>query len=324
MCASCLAVIALCFSLSAGAVEKRGYIWLGTGGPAGTYYRVGKSLCDLINSRSRPIGAGATMRLHCTIAPSGGSTYNLRQVSIGAFTFALSQSDSQHFSHQGTKPSHVVPFKDLRSVLSLYPEPVQVVVSKNSGIETFADIRGKRVNIGNRGSGTRSLMIAIMEAHDIKVDDLGKATGLTSKEYAEALCDDRIDAFVSVTTFPFAPVNKAITECGARLLNLNSTVEEKLVSKFPFYEVITIPAGAYEGMSREITTIGVIATVVTGRRVDAKAVYEFTRTILENAQELRDRTKVPIFVEPDRMVRDGLSAPLHPGAVRYYIEKGWL
>ena len=325
LCAACVSALVLLWVAGyAGAGGKRGYIWLGTGGPAGTYYSVGNVLCDLVNGNSRPIGGPDGMQLFCTNAPSGGSTYNLRQISIGAFTFALTQSDAQYFSHQGSRPNIVAPFKGLRSVASLYPEPVQLVVSKDSGIEKFSDIRDKRINIGNRGSGTRAMMTSIMRAYGIKVGDLAKATGLTSKEYSQALCNGRIDGFVAVTTFPTAAIAHTIERCGARLISLDSEIEAEMVASFPFYEVITIPAGSYPNVDKDISTIGVVATIVTSRRVDADAVYEFTRAIMENADALRARTPVPIFKDPLQMTRKGLSAPLHPGAVRYYIERGWL
>jgi TRAP transporter TAXI family solute receptor len=330
MCAAAILALALTWANGlvadepAGPVSNRGYVWMGTGGPAGTYYSVGTDLCDLINTRSKPIGGPGGTKLYCTTALSGGSTYNLKQISIGAFTFGLSQSDAQYYSHQGSRPSAVAPFKGLRSVLSLYPEPVQLVVAKGSGIEKFSDIRGKRINIGNRGSGTRTLMSSLMDAYGIPLKALEEATGFTSKEHSDALCSGRIDGYVAVTTFPAPQIARTIERCGARLINLNSDVEAKMVASFPFYEVVTIPAGAYANMTQEVKTIGVVATLVTGRRVDASAVYEVVRTIMENADALRAQTPAPIFKTPQQMIRDGLSAPLHPGAVRYYIEQGWL
>lgn len=300
-----------------------GFVWLGTGGPAGTYFKVGAEICKTINQSSRIFKSkGITQKLLCTSAPSGGSAFNVRQLVIGAFTFALLQSDTQYYAHQGVKPDQVKPFKGLRSILSLYPEPFQLVVAKGSGIAKFKDIRGKRVNIGNIGSGTRDVMLDVMTAHGMSVADLAEATEFTGTEFPKALCDGRIDAYVAASSAPARQVSRAVDGCGAVVVSLDTAVEKEMVRKFPYYTFTTIPKWAYSTSQSDIKTIAVTATLVTTRHVDNEAVYEVVRTIMEHPALLQSMNAPRIFTDPQKMIRNGLSAPMHPGAVRYYLEKG--
>ena len=305
--------------------EKNRFIWIGTGGPAGTYYAVGNVLCDLVNKDSekqRQQGAGITIK--CSAPPSGGSSFNIRQTAIGAFTFGLSQSDVQYESYHGTAPEQVVAFPGLRSIFALYPEAFQIVVADGSGIRSFRDLEGKRVNIGNPGSGTRETMHVLMNAHGMTYEDFAEATQMTSNEYAAALCEGRIDAFVAATGFPAPHVAAATDTCGARVLDLDSEVEKNLVSKWPYYAFATIPKGTYESTTEDVTTFGAVSTLITSERVGNDVVYDVVRAVMEGLDELRARHSVLLDLDPKEMIRDGLTAPLHPGAIRYYKERGWM
>ncbi len=319
-------LIAFCFSAAASqadADDKKGFIWLGTGGPAGTYFKVGRKICRGINRFTQPfLNNKVRQKLECTHAPSGGSAFNVRQLSIGAFTLALVQSDTQYHAYNGTNPHAVRTFRDLRSVLALYQEPVQLVVAKNSDIKTFSDIVGKRVNIGNIGSGTRNVMMDLMRQHGIAIDDLAEATELTGTEYPRALCDGRLDAYIVVSSIPARQIKSAVARCGARMIGLASTVEEQLVKQAPYYSIITIPKGSYTNQEKDIKTISVTATLVTSRKVSPVVIYEVTRTIMQNLNYLHEMEAPYIFRATKELNSKGLSAPMHPGAVKYFLENG--
>lgn len=316
------------FYLAAGDAALAGnnrFISIGTGGPAGTYIIVGEALCDLVNAdaeKQRQQGVDVTLK--CLAAPSGGSNFNIRQTSIGAFTFALVQSDVQFYAYHGSRPRQVKPFPELRSIFAVYGEPFQLVVAKDSGIRSFRDLKDKRVNIGNPGSGTRETMRVLMDAYGMSFAEFAKTTQLSSKGYGPALCEHRIDAFASVTGFPAASVAAATDRCGARILDLDTEIERNLIAELPYYEFTTIPEGTYKTTTRDVTTFGVVATLVTHERVGDDVVYDVVRAVMENLEELRARHPVLFDLDPEDMIRDGLTAPLHPGAIRYYKERGWM
>ena len=215
-------------------------------------------------------------------------------------------------------------YKKLRAVFSVHPEPFHIIVGKDSGIKSWGDLKGKRVNIGNPGSGQRGTMEVLMGAHGTKIGDFAQATELTSTEQSKALCDGKIDAYGYTVGVPNAGVAVATDGCGARIINLASGVEKGLVSKFPYYAFATIPRGTHKTTGRNVITFGVMATFVTSADTPENDVYEVVRAVMENIAELRRLHPAFKHLDPKKMIKKGLSAPLHKGAVKYYKEKGWM
>ncbi len=319
------AAICLFGVIDAPLAERNRFISIGTGGPVGNYIVVGQALCDLVNGDAKEQRRrGVDITLKCFAPPSGGSSFNIRQMAIGAFTFALAQSDTQFEAYHGSNPHEVKPLPELRSVFAVYEEPVQVVVAKATRIESFRDLKGKRVNVGNPGSGARDTINALMAAHGMVLNDFAGTTQLTSTEFGPALCEGRIDAFATVTGFPAGSVAVATDRCGARILDLNTEVERNLTAEIPYFEPATIPKGTYRSTVEDVTTFGVVATLVTHERVGEDVVYDVVRSVMENLEELRARHPVLSDLDPEEMIGHGLTAPLHPGAIRYYRERGWM
>ncbi len=154
--------------------------------------------------------------------------------------------------------------------------------------------------------------------------DFKIATELTSTEQSKALCDGKIDAYGYTVGVPNAGVSIATDGCDAKIINLNTSVEKALVDANPYYAFATIPKGTYKTVDADVTTFGVMATFVTSADVSEKTVYEVTRAVFENLDDFR--TLHPAFknLDPKLMIKNGLSAPLHPGAIKYYKEKGWM
>jgi len=301
------------------------FISIGTGGPTGVYFIVGNSICRMVHKvAAEARKQGGQQGIRCAAPSTGGSTYNIANIKEGELDFGVAQSDVQFNAYNGTGNFKDKQFDKLRSVFSVYPEPFQILVAKDSGISSWADLKGKRVNIGNPGSGQRGTMEVLMAAYGTSVDDFQVATELTSAEQSRALCDGKIDAYGFTVGVPNAGVAVATDGCGARIINLNSSVEEKLVAENPFYSFITIPKATYKTSTDDVTTFGVIATFVTSADQPDDVVYDVVRAVFDNIEEFRKLHPAFANLDPARMITDGLTAPLHPGAVKYYKEKGWM
>ena len=180
------------------------------------------------------------------------------------------------------------------------------------------------MNIGNPGSGQRGTTEVLMSGYGMSADDFAVATELTSTEQSQALCDGKIDAYGYTVGVPNAGVAVATDGCGAYIANLEGEVEQKLVADNPFYAFTTIPAGTYKTTAEDVTTFGVMATFVSHENVPEDVVYEVTRAVMENLDDFRSLHPAFRNLDPANMIKDGLSAPLHPGAAKYYQEQGWM
>ena len=309
---------------TADAATKRQFIAIGTGGPTGVYFVVGNTICRLVHKEAAEgRKKGRKHGIRCSAPSTGGSTYNIGQIAAGELDFGVAQSDWQHHAYNGSSDK-VTHFKKLRAVFSVHPEPYHIIVGKDSGINAWADLKGKRFNIGNPGSGQRGTTEVLMKAHGTKVGDFKLATELTSTEQSKALCDGKIDGYGYTVGVPNAGVAVATDGCGARIINLAGDVEKMLVSQNPFYAFATIPKGTYKSTAADVTTFGVMATFVTSADVSDQVVYEVTRAALENIADFRKLHPAFRNLDPKRMMKDGLSAPLHNGAAKYYKEKGMM
>ncbi len=304
--------------------QERTYIAIGTGGPTGVYFQVGNAICRLIHKEAAEgRKEGRKHGIRCSAPSTGGSTYNIGQISEGELDFGVAQSDWQYHA-VNCSSDRVTCFEDLRAVFSVHPEPFHIIVGADSGIATWGDLAGKRVNIGNPGSGQRGTMEVLMQAHGIDSSAFAQATELTSSEQSNALCDGKIDAYGYTVGVPNAGVAVATDGCGAKIISLDSDAEQMLVADNPFYAFATIPAGTYSTTDADVTTFGVMATFVTSAGASEDVVYEVVRAVFENIDDFRSLHPAFANLDPARMIVDGLSAPLHPGAERYYKEQGWM
>jgi len=319
-----LAMAAGAFLGTAGeATAAKKFIAIGTGGPTGVYFATGNAICRLVHKEAAEgRKKGRKHGIRCSAPSTGGSTYNIGQISEGELDFGVAQSDWQYHAYNGTAPDKVAQYKKLRSVFSVHGEPFHIIVGKDSGIKTWGDLKGKKVNIGNPGSGQRGTMEVLMEAHGITTKDFKIATELTSTEQSKALCDGKIDAYGYTVGVPNANVAVATDGCGASIINLDSGVEKMLVNDNPYYGFTTIPKGTYRTSDSDVQTFGVMATFVTSADQPDDVVYELVRAVIENIEDFRKLHPAFKNLDPKMMMTNGLSAPLHPGAIKYYKEKG--
>ncbi|MBN2906856.1 MAG: TAXI family TRAP transporter solute-binding subunit [Rhodobacteraceae bacterium] len=295
------------------------FITIGTGGVTGVYYPTGGAICRLVNKGRKEHG------IRCSVESTGGSVYNINTIRAGELEFGVAQSDWQYHAYNGTsKFEEAGPFTELRAVFSIHPEPFTVVARADAGIKTFDDLKGKRVNIGNPGSGQRGTMEVVMAAKGWTMDDLGLATELKAAEQSAALCDNQIDAMIYTVGHPSGSIQEATTACDSVLVSVNGPTIEGLIADNPFYRAATIPGGMYRGTDEDVQTFGVGATLVTSTAVSDEAVYTVVKSVFDNFEDFKKLHPAFANLKPEEMIKDGLSAPLHDGAAKYYREMGWI
>ncbi|MDF1620488.1 TAXI family TRAP transporter solute-binding subunit [Pseudothioclava nitratireducens] len=313
-----LGLVALATStLVAGTAMAEEFITIGTGGVTGVYYPTGGAICRLVNKGRKEHG------IRCSVESTGGSVYNINTIREGELEFGVAQSDWQYHAFNGSSQfAEAGPFEGLRAVFSVHPEPFTVVARADSGIKTFEDLKGKRVNIGNPGSGQRGTMEVLMEAMGWTMDDFALATELKAAEQSAALCDNQIDAMVYTVGHPSGSIQEATTACDSVLVEVSGPAVEKLVADNPFYRTAVIPGGMYRGNEADVTTFGVGATFVTSDAVSEDAVYAVVSSVFENFEDFKGLHPAFANLKPEEMATAGLSAPLHAGAAKYFKEKG--
>ena len=304
---------------SAPAVAQQKYITIGTGGVTGVYYAAGGAICRLVNKDR------AKHNIRCSVESTGGSVFNVNTIKAGELDFGFAQSDIQYNAFNGvTQFQKDGAWGDLRAVFAVHPEPFTVVARKEAGVKQFSDFKGKRFNVGNPGSGTRASMEELLGAMGWKLSDFSLASELKADEHGPALCDGKIDGFFYAVGHPSANIQDPTTSCGAKLVPLAGPVVDKLVAGKPYYGKVTIPGGMYPNNPDPTPTYGVLATVVTSAKTPDAVVYEVVRAVFENFDEFKKLHPALANLKPEDMVTQGLSAPLHPAAARYYREKGWV
>ena len=297
--------------------QKTRFISIGTGGVTGVYYPTGGAICRLVNKMRKKTG------IRCSAESTGGSIYNINTIKAGELEFGVAQSDWQHHAYHGTSKFKGKQFKKLRAVFSVHPEPVTVIASIASGIKTFTDLKGKRVNIGNPGSGTRGTWEVLEAAMGWKRGDLKLAASMKSSETAQAVCDGKLDAYFWLVGHPSALTQESLASCATRLVHVVGPAIDKLVNDNPYYRTATIPAKMYKS-KEDIKTFGVGATFVTSADVPDLVVYTVVKAVFDNFGQFKKLHPAFANLKEKEMIRDSLSAPLHPGAVKYYKERGWM
>ena len=312
-----LAVTALALSIGVPVWAEQKFVTIGTGGVTGVYYPTGGAICRLVNKNRNKHG------IRCSTESTGGSVFNLNTIRAGDLDMGVAQSDWQYHAYHGSSK-----FKDkganreLRAIFSVHPEPFTVVARVDSGIRNFGDLKGKRVNVGNPGSGQRGTMEVLMEALGWKMSDFALASELKSSEQSMALCDNKIDAMVFTVGHPSGSIKEATTSCDSVLVNVTGSAVDMLVAENDFYRTATIPGGMYSGNPKDTKTFGVGATFVTSTRTPENVIYQVVKAVFENFDSFRKFHPAFRNLDKRQMIKDGLSAPLHAGAVKYYKEAG--
>jgi uncharacterized protein len=300
-------------------LAQQKFISVGTGGVTGVYYVAGGAICRLVNKDRAKHG------VRCSVESTGGSVFNINTIKAGELDMGFAQSDVQFNATKGLSQFRDGgAYADLRAVFSVHPEPFTVLARKEANIKTFADFKGKRFNIGNPGSGTRASMEELLTALNWKSTDFSLASELKADEHGSALCDGKIDGFFYGVGHPSANIQDPTTSCGAKLVGLVGPEIDKLMVGKPYYAKVSIPAGLYPNNPQATPTFGVLATFVASAKTPADTVYTVVKQVFDNFEEFKRLHPALADLKPENMIKDGLSAPLHEGAIRYYKEKGWI
>ncbi|MBB3189463.1 TAXI family TRAP transporter solute-binding subunit [Halomonas cerina] len=297
--------------------QEQKFITIGTGGQTGVYYVVGQSVCRLVNRLD-------DANIKCNAPSTGGSVANINGIKSGELDMGVVQSDVQYQAYNGTGNFEGDAYEELRAVFRVHGEPLTMLARADSGIEGLDDLEGKRVNIGNPGSGQRNTMEVVMEAKGWTMDTFSLASQLDAAEQAAALADNNIDAMVYVVGHPNGSLQEATTTVDSRLVPLDGPVIDEIVEEHSYYSKSVIPGGLYKGNPDDVPTFGVAATFVTDADTDEEVVYQTVKAIFDNFDRFKRLHPAFENLDPQEMVTSGISAPLHEGAARYYREQGWI
>lgn len=299
---------------------KTTFITIGTGGITGVYYPTGGAIAKIVNKKRKEY------KIRCTVESTGGSVFNVNAIMSGDLEFGVVQSDRQYQAINGLAEwKDKGPQKDLRAVFSIHPEAVTLVATVDSGIKNINDLKGKRVNIGNPGSGQRQNSIDALTAAGIDYEKDVVAENVKAAEAPGLLQDGRIDAFFYTVGHPSGAFKEATA--GATKVSfvpITGSGFDALLKKYPYYAKAIIPVSKnYPGAKNDgdIESFGVKATFVTSAKVPKNVVYAITKEVFENFEDFKKLHPAYQVLTKEGML-EGLSAPFHPGALKYLKESG--
>lgn len=295
------------------------FVTIGTGGQTGVYYVAGQSICRFVNRDSSKTG------IKCNAPASGGGVANVNGLRSGEYNFGIMQSDHQYKAMKGEAPFEAQgAMEDLRAVFSLQSEVFTVLARKDANIKGLDDLKGKRVNIGNPGSGQRDTLEEIMRIKGWDKSVFKLASELKPAEQASALSDNNIDAMTYFVGHPNGAIQEATTTVDAVLVPITGADIDKLLSEKSYYTKAEIPGGLYKGSDAATQSIGGKAVLSVSSKTDADVVYQLVKSVFENLDRFRKLHPAFADLKEEDMIKVGLTAPLHEGAERYYKERGWL
>lgn len=298
--------------------ERPRYVTIGTGGITGVYYPTGSAIAKIVNAKRD------VHQIRATVESTGASVFNINAIMNGELEFGIVQSDLQYQACKGLGEWQGKPQNDLRSVFALAPEMITFVVTADSNIRSLKDIRGKVVNIGNPGSGNRQNAIDVIRATGLDINKDFKAEHIKAGDAPRMLQDGRLDGFFYTVGHPNSNIMEA-TE-GPRKIRIVPIPElGPLARDYPYYTLSTIDMRQYpkavNAGDGQVPTISMRATLVTSSRVPDSVVYAITKELFENFDEFKSVHPALASLTKENMLQ-GLTAPLHAGALRYYREVG--
>lgn len=305
------------FALPKGVAAQDGFINIGSGGVTGVYYAAGGAICRLVNKDRAKHG------IRCSVESTGGSVFNVNALRIDELELGIVQSDVGYNAYQG-EGQFANAYDKLRSLFSIHPEPFTILSNKEAGITSFEQLKGKRFNVGNPGSGSRASLERLLEGMGLDLSYFALASELRPDEHGQALCEGKIDGFFYTVGHPSANIQEPIITCGAQLVPLEGPAVDALVDEWPYYTKVTIPGELYPDNPNDIPTYGVLASLMTTTDLPNETAYQVVKAVFENFDDFKRMHPALGHLQKEDMVNKGLVAPLHPGAERYYKEVGLL
>ncbi|WP_425913710.1 TAXI family TRAP transporter solute-binding subunit [Pseudomonas sp. GWSMS-1] len=306
-------------TLSSAVQAEEQFVTIGTGGQTGVYYVAGQSICRFLNRGAADHG------IKCNAPASGGGVANVNGIRSGEFNFGIMQSDHQFKAMKGVTPFEKEgAMDDIRAVFSLQSEVFTILARRDANIASFDDLKGKRVNIGNPGSGQRDTLEEIMQVKGWDRSAFSLAAELKPAEQASALGDNNIDAMTYFVGHPNGAIQEATTTTDAVLVPVTGAEIDKLLAAKSYYTKAEIPGGVYKGNDAPTPSIGGKAVLSTSAKASPEVVYQLVKSVFDNIDRFKRLHPAFADLKEEDMIKVGLSAPLHEGAVRYYKERGWL
>jgi TRAP transporter TAXI family solute receptor len=294
-------------------------LYMGTAPVMGVYFPVGGAICAMVNR------AGSQYGLRCEVESTDGSLDNLQALRSGRENLAIVQSDWQYYAFKGLGPfKQQGPFLQLRALFVVHGEPLTLVVRRNAGIASLADLKGKRVNVGPKGTGQRVLADGLIQALGWKDHDFASLVAIDANLQTKALCDGQIDAFLMPMSHPNGAVEEAAMRCGALLVSVSGPAVDHLLADRPYLARDEIPGGTYTGNPTAVMGIGPRATVLASTAMPDEVAYDIVKAVFDNIDAFRAMHPALATLTAVEMIGPGNTAPLHDGARLYYRERGWL
>lgn len=308
---SILLVVILLFTITACSKPQTNLI-LATGGTSGTYYPFGGAMAQIFNSKIE--------NMNVTAQATGASVENCKLLGKNEAELAILQNDMLDYAYNGTEAFTEGKIENLRGIAKLYPEIIQIVAVE--GIESVKDLADKNVSVGAPGSGVEANARQILEAANLTYDDMSESY-LSFAESADAYKDKHIDAFFVTSGIPNASIQDISAMNPVSLVSLTDEAISALIEKYPFFVEYTIPANTYNGQTKDVKTVAVLATLATNAEASEDVIYNITKALFENQPELATAHAKGAELKLEEAV-DGISIPLHPGAEKYFKEAGVL
>lgn len=298
------------------AAQKEQELFVGTGITSGVYHPAGEAICDLVNqSQEQP-------RVQCTHLDTKGSIHNLEKLYEGRLHLAIAQSDTVYRAWLGQSPFMAI-FSNLRVLFTLHQEMISLVVHKDSGIDSLKKIKGKRVNIGRRGSGNERVVYELLFACKIPPSSLETIGRLTTNDMPGALRKRELDGYFFMAGHPNDNIKEVISSSPVNILPLTGGCIDRLVKHRPYFYKTSIPGDVYATMKKDVPTFGVKAFVVSSKDVDEDAIYRVVKSVFENLDVLRKRHPTFQKLTSKNMLLKGSTVLYHRGAIKYFRERGW-
>lgn len=292
--------------------EAKTTLKMATGGTTGTYYAYSGTVSQVLGEK---VG-----NISFDVQSTGASKANIYLISDKEADVALVQNDVMYYAYNGIDLFEGEKVTGFSAMAGLYAEVCQIV--SKSEITSVEDLRGKRVSVGDIGSGVEFNARQILEAYDMTFDDIN-VNNLSFGDSATALKDDKIDAFFCVAGAPTTAVVELATSNKINLLEIDDEHAAKLSEKYPFYTKFDVPAGSYKGVDSAVQTVAVVATYIVSDSLSEDLVYNMTKALFENAEEITVGHPKGAELDPSYSI-SSISIPIHPGAEKYYKEVGVL
>ena len=312
------------FCLTANSISAE-YFTIGSGASNKINFVLGNAICKMMGKLpSAEHGTGNNSKSYrCTAPSTGSASFNLDQVQEENFQFSFVRSDKVNAVLSQQASETIKPFKEIRSVFSTSPYIFQIITRKKSNIKDWKSLKGKKIHIGKEGSVERKTFDLLMDANRVNKSFFGVTLEDGNVFKADDICNNKLDAAGLISTVPNLEIEKAITKCGASVLDLKDSNLDHIIKNNTYFSLIEISKDTYKNKEK-IRSVSFVDNLITHSNVPEDTVYHLVKAVFENFSDFQKEHEAFAKLNIQQMIRQGIAAPLHPGAIKYYKEKGWM